>query len=151
MLHQVAEEKEAADLAAKQLIKDEERKQTKAAAKQAKTQRKRAQQKLAKHEDQTEDQQQHSVQNLESTSVADASAVQTELDAKLQGSVDTGIPHEPTARVELEAESAEEPIAPITPGQEPHVSRKGDSDIEFLNKLSCCPITRVLARCMLPT
>ena len=151
--HQVVKEQKAADLAAKQPIEEEQREQAKTATKQARKQRKKAKQKLINHEDLSEDQPQHSeslIQNLESDPDVDAAsaAALVQPDAKLQMSADAGFANEHVASIEMKAELAPDPAAPA---QEPSVDRKGNPDMDFLNKLSCCPITQVMALCILPT
>lgn len=77
-VHQDVKEEEAADLAAKHLVEDEERQQAKPAAKQAKKQRKKAKQKSAKHanfanqaEGQSQRLESSSAQLLKSITIAD--------------------------------------------------------------------------------
>ena len=153
VFHQIAKEQKAADLAAKQLIEEEQREQAKAAAKQARKQRKKAKQKLVVHEDLSEDQPQHSeslIQNLESDPDVDAAsaAAPVQPNATLQTSADTGFADEHVASIKMKAKLAPDPAAPA---EEPSVNRKSNPDMDFLNKLSCCPITQVMALCMLPT
>ena len=134
-------------------MEEEQREQAKAAAKQAGKQRNKAKQKLAKHEDASEDQPQHSealVQDLVSDPgvVAPSAAAQVQPNAELHMGADTGFANEHVASIEIEAEAAPDPVALV---QEPNVSRKDNSDMEFLKRLSCCPITQVMEQCMLPT
>lgn len=149
MLHQVVDEESAADLAVKQLIEDEEREQARAAGRQAKKQQRKAKQKLTKHVKQSQDQSQHlesAEQNQESKSGVDASvSVHPQLDAMLQVTADAGYAHEPVASTQPECVLGMDPVAPATPDKQPNASCKEESDMDFLNKLACCPITQVIA------